>query len=210
MTSRFPLLLLALGLFLGGACSSDPAEPHRSNGVLAGSVGLVKSGEGVRDIIAVLLRDGHVVAAEPTDALGTFRFTDVSAGQYTVRLTGLELSAVSLRHTAFDPVWQDVRVNGAPVDIVFAGVGLVPARILGDVTCDAAPLAGVTLRVVGGTTDVSVQTNAQGRYAATDLDPGHYTVLLPTTTPNCRFAAPWSVTEVLVGQSVEVDFNGSS
>ncbi len=99
-----------------------------------------------------------------------------------------------------------VLADGAPAEAVFAAVGLVPPRVAGFVECDGVPVPGVAVRVVGGDTDVVVETNAQGRYGATDLSPGNYTVILPD--PPCAAGPPYRVISLLPGQSGVADFGG--
>lgn len=169
---------------------------------------MAKDGSGVPNALVALLRGGQVVDAAATGAGGHVAFTGVPDGTYTLRLTGLELTGLSPRHTSFEPLSQEVVVGaGAPApSVVFAGVGLVPARITGVVSCAGAPVPDVAIRVVGGETDVVVATNAQGRYGATDLAAGHYAVFLLAAPAGCAFDEDHAVADVRIGQQANLDF----
>ena len=178
-----------------------------STGEVVGTVALAKDGAGVPNAIVALVRGDQVVDAAATGADGRVAFDAVAEGTYTLRLTGLELTSLSPRHTSFDPMVQEVVVGGgSPVSVVFAGVGLVPARITGVVWCAGAPVPDAEVRVVGGDTDVTVTTNAQGRYGATDLAAGHYAVFLATAPDGCAFDDDHAVADVRIGQQANLDF----
>lgn len=195
------LVLLAC---VDGEEGVDPDVPGDAD--VSGFVTSVKTGGGVPDLVVVLMRDGAVVRVAATGDDGRFEFDDVPAGEYVARITGIELAGLSPRHTAFEPPEQAVRVPGTPQPVLFGVVGLIPPRVTGDVTCDGLPVAGATIRVVGGATDVEVVTNEQGRFGATDLGPGHH-VVIPVSTP-CPLSPAWSVVDLLPGQAAEVDFGG--
>jgi len=207
-TRRASLLrtaLLLLGTFPFLACDDDPAaneEPGAAADV-TGTVAQVKTGAGVPNLVVALVRDGVLVDVAATDAAGRFAFDDVPNGTYRAVITGLELSALSLPHTALEPPLQEFTVAGEPVELAFAAVGLIPPRILGFVTCAGQPVVGTSVRVLGGRDDVTVVTNDQGKYAAIDLDTGHHVVLLPD--PPCG-GPEMRMANLLPGQSVEVDF----
>jgi hypothetical protein len=130
----------------------------------------------------------------------------VDAGSYTVRLTGFDLAGISDRETAFEPVEQDIIVADETLNLVFAAVSFVPARIVGTLTCNGTPVAGVNVRVVGGETDQIVVTNSQGRYGANDLDEGWHTVI--PQDPACAIDPGYDAVFVRPGQSVDVSFEG--
>ena len=62
------------------------------------------------------------------------------------------------------------------------------------------------MRVVGGETDVTVSTNAQGRYGATDLGAGHYAVFVVAAPAACVFDEDHAVADVRIGQQANIDF----
>jgi hypothetical protein len=198
----------ALAFLALAGCSDDgPMDPARGDSTLTGAVAFVKTGAGVPDLVVALLQGGHVVRTTHTLADGSFAFTGVGEGAYTARLTGLELADVNLRATAFDPLERPVTLGSEPVDLAFAAVGLVPPRVAGDVLCGGVPVAGVTLRVIGGEeTDVTVTSDVAGRYAATNLSEGVYAVI-PLQAP-CALSPTFQAVTVGKGQGGEADFSG--
>jgi hypothetical protein len=182
-------------------------EPAQGDATLTGAVAFVKTGAGVPDLVVALLQGGHVVRTTHTLADGSFSFTGVGEGSYTARLTGLELTGVNLRATAFDPLERPVTLGSEPVDLAFAAVGLVPPRVAGDVVCGGVPVSGATLRIIGGEeTDVTVTSDVAGRYAATNLSEGVYTVI-PLEAP-CALSPAFQAVMVGKGQGGEADFSG--
>jgi hypothetical protein len=99
-----------------------------------------------------------------------------------------------------------VSLTSEPVELAFAVVSLVPPRIVGEVTCGRVPVTGARLRVIGGQTDTTVETNEIGKYAAIDLAPGNYAVIVleAPCVPTTMFQA----VELLPGQGVDLDFQG--
>lgn len=195
------------------ACGDDPTDPPTSNedgGSIHGVVARQKTGVGVGDVVVGLKTStGQVVEATFTDIDGSFSFGEVPDGSYEVFLANLEGAGIDPVFDALEPEVATVQVGAEPLSaLVFAVVGLVPARIAGDISCGGAPQTDATVRVVGGTIDRSVTANPQGRFAALDLLPGKYTVFASTT--GCTLAEAVRVVEVLRGQFVEVDFAGGA
>lgn len=180
--------------------------PQGSAGRVAGVVASAKTAEGVPNLLVALILDGRVLSAVPTNTLGEFWFDDVAPGRYVVRLTGLEISGLSPLHTTFTPVEQTILVEGEPLDLTFAVVGLVPTHIVGEVSCGGRPAVGAHIRVVGGSTDTVVETDAVGRYGATDLTPGNYTVMAMDVP--CTVESDIEIVSVNAGQSLFVNFEG--
>lgn len=207
-----PLLCRTLAscvLFAAVAGCGDDSQPTGlagGDGVVRGSIASARTAVGVPNLIVALVSDGMVIDAAPTDADGRFAFDRVPFGSYTVRVTGLELSALSSRHTVFEPQESSISLSGGPVDLLFAAVGVIPPRVIGDIQCNGTFVEGARVRVVGGQTDVIAVTNAQGRYAATDLAPGNYAVIV--TSAPCAVTPAYGVATLLPGQAAEIDFNG--
>ncbi len=202
-TSSLGSAVAVLTLALTSACMDAPQRHgSRVSGVVASS----KTARGVPNLVVALIRDGTVLRTVPTNTAGEFAFDDVVAGAYTVRLTGLEISGLSPLHTAFTPVEQEILVDSAPLDLTFAVVGLVPAHIVGEVFCGGRPAVGAGIRVVGGDTDATVVTDAVGRYGATDLAPGSYTVMAVDLP--CRVESDIEIVSLGAGQSIFVNFAG--
>ena len=192
------------------ACSDDPVELPASDGdgVLEGLVARQKTGVGLANVVVgVRTTGGEVADATFTDVDGSFGFDGLPGGRYEVFLANLQAAGIDPLFDVVEPEVATVAVgDGVADDVIFAVVGLVPARIVGDVTCERGLPSQATVRVVGGSIDKTVSTNMQGRYAALDLAPGHYSVFAETDA--CTLTDAIRVVSVLRGQFVEVDFEG--
>jgi hypothetical protein len=205
----FAVVPLAAALASGAlSCGheSSPAGLSAGDGEVHGSVTVAKTGVGVPNLIIALLHDGSVVATAATDGSGLFSFPKLVDGTYTARMLGLELTPFRPSFTAMEPESTTVHLTGQPVDLVFGLVGLVPPRVAGLVTCNGTPVDGARVRIVGGTTDVTVTTNAQGKYGATDLGTGFHAVILDSAP--CTVGSILQVIELRPGQAGEVNFGG--
>lgn len=201
---------LALCLCMAAACNDATAPAPAAGGMVSGRVALVKTAAGVPNAIVALLQDGNVLQAAPTDANGAYAFGEVPPGRYTVQLTGLELTGLDLRSTTFSPDFSVIEVQGALVAVLFAGHGVIPPQVTGEVFCGPNPLAGAAVRIAGGDTDRSATTGTQGRFAFTALPPGTYAVLLDTAAAlPCTFSKPYEVVSLRDGQAATVRFAGS-
>lgn len=187
--------------------SGEPAGPPASgSGTVTGSVTRHKTGVGVPDLVAVVQSQGRIRDVTVTDDAGRFAFSGLPSGAYTVHLTGRDLAGLDNRYNVLEPDSAVVVVGGGPPDVVFTVLGLIPPRITGDIVCAGVAAAGAQVRVVGGGTDTVVVANAQGRYAALDLEPGTYAVL-PVAAP-CEVSPAYRVVELRPGQAGDVDFTG--
>lgn len=202
---RQPCRFLLLVVLAVAGCDAGPAGPDGGAAVVTGSLTRQKTGAGVADAIAVIIAGGHVVATAHTDAAGHFTFGRLDAGDYTVRLTGLEIAGLDPRFDALEPVVRTVRIPAADA-LVFAVVGLVAPRVTGEIRCGGAPVVGAQVRVIGGSTDATATTDGLGRYAVLDLEPGNYAVI-PVTVP-CVVSPAFAAVDLRPGQSGEVDFAG--
>jgi hypothetical protein len=195
--------LVAVGVV---ACDDPAGTASSGRGEVTGTVAQAKTGDGVGDLVIALTQGGHVVATTATGPEGGFGFDGLSAGTYELNLTGIELTRLSPLHTSLEPRRQTVTVGAGSEPLLFAAVGIVPARISGVVTCGGVEQTAASIRIVGGAVDTMVSTDGIGRYALTDLEAGHYT-LIPAVAP-CIDSLPVEVTEAEVGQFVRVDFSG--
>ncbi len=205
---RAPRLRLAVALALAAACSdASITAPSDAEASVSGSVTSAKTSKGVANLVVALLHDGRVVRAAPTDSAGGFEFRGVPSGAYALRVTGLELAGVSARFTSFDPAESPVQLTGGSAPTVFiAAVGLIPPRVVGVVRCAGVPVAGARVRVIGGSTDLVATTNDQGKYAATDLETGHYAAIVDAAP--CTVAPGYRTANLLAGQMAELNFEG--
>lgn len=203
------LAILACTLPLSACDRNSTTGPDGGSagpGQLEGTVALVKTGEPVPNALVALLQGGRVVGTAASDASGKFSFSGIPAGNYTVHLTGLELTPVSLLHTSFEPITQDVTVSDTPAQVYFGGEGVVPAQVTGTVSCHGAVAPGAQLRIVGGEVDTTVVATNEGRYASGSLGAGSYAVMLLQAPGGCSYAPPFQVARVRVGQLVRLDF----
>jgi hypothetical protein len=189
-----------------GGCVVEAVPSSADTGHISGLVASSKTARGVPNILVALVRDDEIVDAVATDDLGEFRFRGVDRGSYVVQLTGLELSGLNPLHTTLEPVRQAVRVGEDPVELTFAVVGLLPSRIVGEVRCGGRPVVGARIHVVGGVADMVVETDPVGRYGATDLTPGSYTVMAMDVP--CAVETELQIVSLKTTQSVVVDFEG--
>lgn len=195
---------------VGTGCDDDPAgtgDPDDGTG-LRGVVARQKTGEGVPGVTITARAGGMPVAAAVTGDDGSFRFGPLPDGSYEVTPVGLDLAGLDARFDVMEPVRDTAVVSrGAAPSLVFAVVGLVPARITGVVTCGGAPDPSARLRVAGGpSTDQTVDVDALGRYAALDLNAGNYVVI--PETGSCTVSPSYRVVSVRPGELVRADFDG--
>ncbi|HET7274861.1 MAG TPA: carboxypeptidase-like regulatory domain-containing protein [Longimicrobiaceae bacterium] len=199
--------MLAVAYFsLAGCDDPSPIDPIDGPGNVSGTVALAKTAAGVPNAIIALLSDGDVVRTTATNTTGEFSFAQVPPGEYIARLIAMELTGLDPRYVSFAPLEVPISVGDAPVEVFYAGNGLVPPHIVGDVFCGGVPVVGAEARVVGGDFDTTVATNDQGRFSATNLAAGNYTVLLVSESSSCEFEPFYRVVEMRAGQGASVEF----
>ena len=202
------ILTLTFSTLLG-ACDDDPAgHGELDEDGLRGVVARQKTGEGVPGVTMAARSNGVAVAAAVTGDDGAFRFGTLPDGSYEVVPVGLDLAGLDARFDVMEPPRDTALLSdGAAPALVFAVVGLVPARITGMVSCGGTPDPVARLRVVGGpSTDQTVEVDALGRYAALDLNSGTYVVI--PVTGNCTVSPAYHVATVRPGELVRADFEG--
>ncbi|MCE2398134.1 MAG: carboxypeptidase regulatory-like domain-containing protein [Gemmatimonadetes bacterium] len=111
-----------------------------------------------------------------TNAAGQWTFTRLHAGSYAVGISGFDTDEYG-----FDETSANVTValkKTATVD--FDGIMLRTVEIMGTVTTDREPLAGVTVTISGGRADETViaTTDMKGSYSVGRLHAGDYTVTI--------------------------------
>lgn len=208
-SNRLLTALIAISILpLSLACSNDDASTGLSSGPgqIDGTVTSEKTAHGIPNLLVALVHDGEVVAASPTDSGGAFSFRGLAQDDYVVQLTGMELSHLDPLYNVFTPAADSVTVGDTPVRLFFTAVGVIPPRVVGVVSCGGVPSASAHVRVIGASTDTLVSTTAQGRYGATQLDPGHYAVIVVDAP--CPVEPSYEAVELLPGQAAEVNFAG--
>ena len=201
-----PLLLCAL-ILAGCDDGGGGMEPGAGPGSITGTVARQKTAEGVPGaVVALLGDDGGVLETAITDGNGRFSFQGLAQGEYQVRLVAPELAGLDPLFDALEPPSWEVELTADPVDLVFAVVGLVPARITGTIVCGGAAAAGGEVRVVGGETDATAASDAAGIFTVLDLLPGTYAVI--PLSPPCVVDPPFVAATVRPGQFVDLSFGG--
>ena len=197
-----------LGLLAVGACDDDGGlDPSIGSSAVSGTVARQKTAEGVAGaVLALVDAEGMVLATTFTDGTGHFTFRAIDQGDYAVRLVAPELAGLDPLYDALEPEVWEFALGSDPVELVFAVVGLIPARITGTVSCGGAPAGGVDVRVIGGPTDVTATTESSGIFTALDLLPGTYAVI--PLSPPCALDPPFSAANVRPGQFVDLSFGG--
>lgn len=200
--------LLLLGAWAMGGCEDrvTGTAPALTPGLLGGTVARQKTAVGVAGAVLVLSDSSGARATALSDADGRFRFPEVPSGEYEVRLVAPAVAGIDPLFEVLEPEVHEVRLGSDPVDLVFAVVGLVPARITGVVRCEGAPVGGLEVRVAGGEVDRVTSTDAEGRYTALDLGPGVYAVI--PVDPPCAPIVATEVVRVRPGEFVDLDFGG--
>ncbi len=180
------------------------------NGTISGTVQEDTTGDGNGDTalggITVTLKDsnGDTVATTVTISDGTYSFTDVTPGDYTVEQTDLSgYSSINDTDSTADAV-EDDAANSNPDDNTLAVTllagetdsgndfvdglngsisGTVQADTTGDNSGDTA-LSGVTITLKDNNGDpvATTTTDNNGNYSFSDIAPGDYTV--EQTDPN--------------------------
>lgn len=202
------LLVGLAGMLAVGGCDDDGGlDPSIGSSAVSGTVARQKTAEGVAGaVLALVDAEGTVLATTFTDGNGHFAFQSVDQGDYTVRLVAPELAGLDPLYDALEPEVWEIALGSDPVELVFAVVGLIPARITGTVSCGGAPAVDVDVRIIGGSTDVIATTEPSGIFTALDLLPGTYAVI--PLMPPCALDPPFSAAIVRPGQFVDLSFGG--
>lgn len=205
---RGGVALLLWGAFAMAGCEDrvGGTAPSLAPGLLGGTVARQKTAIGVEGAVLVLSDTSGVRATALSDATGRFRFSEMPPGEYEVQLVAPEVAGIDPLFEVLEPAAHEVQLGSEPIDLVFAVVGLVPARITGRVLCDGEPVVGMEVRVAGGEVDAVAVTDAGGLFTVLDLAPGVYTVL-PLDAP-CLLTPAREVVRIRPGEFVDLGFGG--
>ncbi|MCY3810083.1 MAG: carboxypeptidase regulatory-like domain-containing protein [Gemmatimonadetes bacterium] len=144
-----------------------------------------------------------------TDPAGNYAVDRLHAGDYTVTISGFDDDLYD-----FDPTVKSVSVGlRETADIGFDGIMLRTVEIMGTVTVDGEPLAGVTVTISGGREGqdetVMETTDMMGEYSAGELHAGEYTITVTNPDDDEYEFVPASQTIMAeLNEMVQVDFPG--
>ncbi|MET0233938.1 MAG: MFS transporter [Kibdelosporangium sp.] len=145
-------------------------------GEIVGFVNASQSGQPVTSATVILAdRGGHIVGTHPSASDGSYRFTSVGAGSYTlvVNASGFRPAAVPLAVPELGEVRQDIQL--------FSGAELCgTAR---NHRGHPVPEARITVMDKEGAVINVTSTDDDGRYRITELAEGEYTVIASGYAP---------------------------
>ncbi|HSW31116.1 MAG TPA: carboxypeptidase regulatory-like domain-containing protein [Longimicrobiales bacterium] len=142
-------------------------------------------------------------ATATTDAAGAYTFSNLTAGAYTVTISGFAADA------QFTSNAQTVTITsaGSTVNANFDGAYIKTSSIVGQVTVGTAGIPGVKVTLNTGAT---VNTDANGQYSFAALRAGTYTVTISGFDATMyTFATTASSVTVATGQSKVAGFAGA-
>ena len=141
-----------------------------------------------------------------TDGNGQYAFSGLRAGAYTVEISGFDDEDVGFGSTS-----SSATVAAGESKVVsFEGTYLRTSAIIGQVTGDGDPLAGITVSLQGRGEDRSVTTNASGNYRFEQLRRGDYAVgISGYDTDEVDFDATSQNVTVAFGETTSVPFEGT-
>jgi len=191
------LKYLALAALVGFAACGDGDDPvNPTSGTITGTVTV--EGTAVSDATASL-SSGETAM---TDSSGTYSFTDLDAGDYTVSISDLPSDATFSTTSGMATISRANKM--ATVD--FDGTFIRTSGILGAVEVSGAALEGATVSIGDGS---STTTDTSGEYAFSGLRAGDYTVSVSDFDGSLyTFPDNDQDVTVAVGESLTVNFEG--
>ncbi len=164
---------------------------------------------GLADIPIELWQDGERIYTTTTDASGTYSFSGVEAGHYSVR-SGLLAGFV---RTTPDPVAASVAPGGsASASFGFQQMASVSGVVFNDLDGDGVRdagepgIGGVLVTLTNGTDTFTRVTASNGGYLFTNVAPGNYTVLAEAVPGFARTTAGSFVVSVAGAGSASANF----
>ncbi len=155
--------------------------------------------------VAVMLTGGEEDMSAETGDDGSYSFSDLRKGDYTVSITNPDEARYEFSSTSESvslAVGQEQSVN-------FAGAMTRSSSISGAVTVEGTGLGGVMVMLSGAASD-STETDAAGGYAFTGLGAGTYTVAISGQDADAYVFEMTSM-EVMVGdnEAATANFSGT-
>lgn len=145
-------------------------------------------------------------ATTQTSADGSWAFTGLRAGSYTVTISGYpyDVSFEATQPAVITTANQVVR-------LYFNGTYIRTSQILGGVTVAGEGLTGVTMTASGvGWSDRTTQTNEDGLYVFTQLRAGTYTVAISGFDNEAySFSSTSKSATMTAGETAVVNFTGT-
>ena len=126
----------------------------------------------------------------------------MAEGAYTVTISG-QAADVAFPSTGQSAV---IATDGQVVTVNFVGSTIRTSAIIGSVTADTGPLAGVTV-TLSGTESRTMTTDANGQFSASGLRAGSYTVAITGTPNTVTCATPSMSVTVAAGESKVASFS---
>lgn len=197
------LIVGAAGLLIIAACDSTtepppPPPPPPATGTITGIIQV--EGDPLGGVTVNLT--GPASASTVSLADGTFAFTSVLEGQYTVSITGLSAEVQFAQTTSAVTV-----AGGQTATIAFTGTFVRTASISGTVLIDGVGFQGVTLTLSGVETGTAI-SGVNGEFSFPGLRAGTFTVTLSDLPADLTFAITERQVSVGVGDAATVEFSG--
>jgi carboxypeptidase family protein len=192
--------LLALSGLLVSCDSGELVPPKVQDmfGIVTGQI--LVDGEGLAGLNVSISTDPARITQ--SDANGSFSFTDVEVGAYTVTISGQDAEISFTTQSA--PVTV---VGRQTATVSFTGTIIRTASITGTVTLDGAGEAGRQVSI-SGVESASTETSGGGQYSFTGLRKGSYTVALGGVDNTVRFESTTQTVVVGIGEAGTADFTG--
>lgn len=148
---------------------------------------------------------GPVLGETTTSADGSFQFTDLPLGAYSVRVLDIPPEVTFEQDQLFATLTQTERI----VEVEFVGEREAEGDIEASVSAEGEPVADVTVEI-SGPTSASQLTPASGVVVFEEVPTGSYTVTIRGIPSGYAFATTaQSVTLGEHGATASVSFNGS-
>jgi hypothetical protein len=221
-----------------GNSRSDVDFGYRGTASIGDRIWYDTDGDGVQDsgepglqgtTVELLNSSGTVIATTVAGTDGIYKFSNLAAGNYTVRVASLPITGVTptydLDGTASANTAAVTLAGGASrtdVDFGYRGTRSLGDRVWSDTDGDGVQdsgepgITGVTVRLFLGTTEVaSTVTAADGKYTFTNLPDTTFTVKIDTATLPAGVTqtydldgtgTPHQATVTLTASRTDVDF----